>query len=287
MTLRRAIGKFIPTSIKKYLQVVETRKKQTQELNFLDRINCDTSNLLSKRNVVLTNIFNSEKIKVSWPKVEKELDAFNIPDFTGGVNPGDRRAIFYLMRYFKPNSVLEIGTHIGASTVNIASALSQNQLEDNTHSSLKTLDIRDVNSISEKPWLEYGTKESPIEMIKSLKYENFVEFIVDTSFNYFKTSDEKFDLIFLDGDHSGKTVYKEIPSALKKLNKGGVILLHDYFPNGQPLWSNKSALHGPYLATERHIVEGADISIIPLGDLPWPTKLDSNTTSLALLLKKD
>ena len=152
---------------------------------------------------------------------------------------------------------------------------------------LKTLDIRDVNSISEKPWLQYGTEKSPVEMIRCLKYETFVEFITDTSFNYFETNDEKFDFIFLDGDHSGKTVYREIPLALKKLKKTGIILLHDYFPNGKPLWSKGSIIPGPYLATERLIVEGAAISIIPLGDLPWSTKLDSNKTSLALLLKKD
>ncbi len=286
MNIRQSIGKFIPISIKNYIRG-NTRKDEIQELKSLNRINCDTSKLLSEGDVELAKIFNSERIKSSWDEVEKDINSFDIPDSTGGVNPGDRRALFYLIRYFKPNSILEIGTHIGASTINIGSAVHQNQLEDKTESTLKTLDIRDVNSISEKPWMEYGTKKSPIEMIRSLKYETFVEFIVDTSFNYFKTSNEKFDLIFLDGDHAAKTVYQEIPLALKQLNKGGVILLHDYFPNGKPLWSNKKVLPGPYLATERLILEGADMSIIPIGDLPWATKLGSNTTSLALLVKKD
>ena len=279
MNFKNALGKIIPASIK--------RKNEILKLNSLSRVKCDTSKLLSKGNVELTKIFNLEKINSSWAESKKEIEAFNIPDFTGGVNPGDRTAIFYLIRYFKPKSVLEIGTHIGASTVNIASALHKNQLEDKTKSTLKSLDIRDVNSTSEKPWLQYGTKKSPVEMIRSLKYETFVEFVTDTSFNYFEINDEKFDFIFLDGDHSGTTVYREIPLALKKLNKGGVILLHDYFPNGKPIWSNKSIIAGPYLATERHIAGGADISILPLGELPWATKLNSNITSLALLLKRD
>ena len=71
---------------------------------------------------------------------------FDIPDGTGGVNLGDRRTIFYLVNRFKHESVLEIGTHIGASTLHIASALYRNQLDFKVPANLTTLDIRDVNS---------------------------------------------------------------------------------------------------------------------------------------------
>jgi len=285
MKVKNVLLKIMPTIIKSVLKA-NKRKKEKKDLNLMNKIDCDTSALLSANKVDLSKIFNSEKIQSSWIQTKKEIDFFNIPDNAEGVNPGDRRAIYFLIRYFKPNSVLEIGTHIGASTVHIALAIRKNQLEDKTKPYLKTLDIKDVNSISEKPWLQYGIKKSPFEMIRNLQCETFVEFLTDTSLNYFETNDEKFDFIFLDGDHSAKTVYKEIPLALKKLNKGGIILLHDYFPNGKPLWVNKSTILGPYLATERHIANGAPISIMPLGNLPWPTKLNSNTTSLALLLKK-
>ena len=214
------------------------------------------------------------------------MDSFNTSNFTGGVNPGDRKAIFFLIRYFKPKAVLEIGTHIGASTINIASAVYYNQLELKIKPTFKTIDIKDVNSINEKPWLQYGMNKSPIEMIENFKFESFVEFITDTSINYFEKTKETYDFIFLDGDHSAETVYQEIPMALSKLNRGGIILLHDYFPNAEPLWSNEPLIDGPYLATERHIIEGAEIVILPLGSLPWPTKLNSNVTSLAVLLKK-
>jgi hypothetical protein len=42
---------------------------------------------------------------------------------------------------------------------------------------------------------------------------------------------------------------------------------------------------GPFLAIERFKEEGAPLTVLPLGELPWPTKLGSNTTSLALLLQ--
>ena len=69
------------------------------------------------------------------------------------------------------------------------------------------------------------------------------------------------------------------------LNDDGVILIHDYFPNLEPLWSNGSVIPGPFLATERLKNENANLVVFPLGELPWPTKLKSNITSLALLLR--
>lgn len=284
MGLKQTIKKMLPEFIRRKIANTRIRREQKQ-LNSLKKIQCDTTNLLSFNEVNLENIFSNDAILNTWKNWQDKLESFNIPDFTGGVNSGDRKAIFFLIRHFKPKYVLEIGTHIGASTVNIASAINCNQTELKIKQTFRTLDIKDVNSNSEKPWLQYGTDISPLEMIKILEFESFVEFITDTSFNYFENTTETYDFIFLDGDHSAKTVNQEIPMALGKLNKGGIILLHDYFPNGKPLWSNNSVIYGPYLAAEHLIKEGAKIVILPLGGLPWKTKLNSNFTSLALCLK--
>ena len=114
-----------------------------------------------------------------------------------------------------------------------------------------------------------------------------MEFITSTSLSYFTRCELRFDFIFLDGDHTAKTVYQEIPAALRLLNQNGVILLHDYFPNLKALWPNGSVIPGPFLATERLVKEGANLVVLPLGELPWPTKLQSNVTTLALLLRKE
>lgn len=246
---------------------------------------CNVENLLSVSAITASQIFQSASIESMWNEAQGRLEALGIPDGTGGVNPGDRRAIFYLISELKPLSVLEIGTHLGASTVHIASALAANRVGDR-QPSLTTVDISDVNSLTTKPWLDYGAKASPSQSIETLGLQSMVEFVTDTSVNYAQRSDRKFDFIFLDGDHSAKTVYSEIPVALNMLNPNGVILLHDYFPNMKPLWSDGSVVAGPFLGTERLRAEGTKISVLPLGALPWPTKLQSNATSLALLLKR-
>ena len=284
MSIKQSIKKLLPSTI---LNILIKILKQIRLRKFysLEKLDSNTKNLVSSKNINLEYIMNNKEILNSWKHWEHKLASFKISDVKAGVNVGDQKAIFFLIRYFKPKSVLEIGTHVGASTVNIASAINYNHQELNKNAIFKTVDIRNVNSISEKPWLKYGMLKSPSDMISELNGQSSVDFITNDSLDYFEKTQDTFDFIFLDGGHLPETVYQEIPRALSKLNEDGVILLHDYFPDGKPIWSNKYVLEGPFLATER-LKKETDITILPLGDLPWKTKLGSNKTSLALCLKR-
>ncbi len=284
MSIKQSIKKLLPSTI---LNILIKILKQIRLRKFysLEKLDSNTKNLVSSKKINLEYIMNNKQILNSWKHWEHKLASFKISDVKAGVNVGDQKAIFFLIRYFKPKSVLEIGTHVGASTVNIASAINYNHQELNKNAIFKTVDIRNVNSISEKPWLKYGMLKSPSDMINELNGQSSVDFITNDSLDYFEKTKDTFDFIFLDGGHLPETVYQEIPRALSKLNEDGVILLHDYFPNGKPIWSNKYVLEGPFLATER-LKKETDITILPLGDLPWKTKLGSNKTSLALCLKR-
>jgi len=54
-----------------------------------------------------------------------------------------------------------------------------------------------------------------------------------TSDNAFKLINEKFDIIFIDGLHLEEQVDKDIENSLKKLNEGGIIILHDCNPQDE------------------------------------------------------
>ena len=47
---------------------------------------------------------------------------------------------------------------------------------------------------------------------------------------FFDKFDYKFDLIFIDGDHTSEQVERDIVNSWNCLNKGGIILLHDINP---------------------------------------------------------
>jgi len=264
-----------------------TLRRETRGLSRIANVECDVGNLRLGSSIDLNEMFTSDEIDIRWERSVRKTDRLAIPERRGGLNVGDRRAIYYLISALKPSSVLEIGTHIGASTLHIASALFMNRVRDGNPPKLVSVDISDVNSQASKPWLLHGSSQSPMEMVRDMGYSKFVEFITDDSLSYFATCKSRFDLIFLDGDHAARTVYQEIPAALELLNRNGVIFLHDYFPDLKPLWPDVPVIPGPFLATDRLRREGANLIVLPLGKLPWRTKVQSHATSLALLLRTE
>jgi predicted O-methyltransferase YrrM len=255
-------------------------------LKALGRIPCDSAPLSTAIGVdQLRQLIGSRRIDQEWSEVEPELLWFRITESADGVNPGDRRAIFYLLRGLGAKSVLEIGTHVGASAVYTVAALTRNCSTSHGESPrLTTVDITDVNDERKGPWKKRNSTHAPKEMISRMGAAGWVSFVTAASLDYFRRCAERFDFIFLDGDHSAQTVYQEIPAALRLLNPDGVILLHDYFPMARPLWSDGAVIPGPWAATERLRSEGAPIRILPFAELPWPTKQNSRVSSLALLV---
>jgi len=248
---------------------------------------CEAAALGQVNRAWLAQALAAPAVDAEWPAVAEEIGAFQITTSAGGVNPGDRRALYYLIRALRPARVLEVGTHIGASTVHIAAALRANSLgaggDAGATGTLTTVDIQDVNDPVTRPWIRYGSTHAPAEMIARMGLKDGVRFVAQPSLAFLSARGEPFDLIFLDGDHSAATVYREVPAALRRLRPGGLVLLHDYFPNGEPLWQGEPAIAGPWLGVDRLRREGAKLEVLPLGDLPWPTKLGANVTSLALV----
>lgn len=280
--MNRHIKKLVPLPVSVF---IETWKDRV-ELNKLKQIPCDTSPISEAvGSTEVRKMLSSENLAKEFCEAEREIGSLSIGT-EGGINLGDRRALYYLLRHFRPSKVLEVGTHIGASTVSILAALRQRAREAPTSpGKLVTVDIRDVNDRESRPWVKYKSKNSPREMSQLMGSADRVQFVVSTSISYLSGCTERFDFIFLDGSHSATSVYQEVPLALNCLNDGGVILLHDYFPELKPLWSDGNVIPGPWLATKRLESEGAGLAVLPLGELPWMTKLNSKVSSLALLHK--
>jgi predicted O-methyltransferase YrrM len=229
----------------------------------------------------LADIFNNPAREESWNvALEQITGVYGKNTAMGGVNPGDRRALYYLVHALRPQSLLEVGTHIGASTVFLAEALKSVSPQ----ARMTTVDILDVNDPA-GPWYAQGLMMSPQDYLGKLQSTDRVTFRVSSSSTYLAETQDKFDFIFLDGDHSSRTVYEEVSMALKILNQNGVILLHDYYPAGRALFNDGNIIAGPFMALDRIMRENKEIKVMPLGDLPWPTKQGLHKTSLALITR--
>ncbi|MCL1785893.1 MAG: glycosyltransferase [Alphaproteobacteria bacterium] len=87
------------------------------------------------------------------------------------------------------------------------------------------LDIRCPKKVSVDPCqvCEYFTKESIEE------FKTFIDFQM-TSDEFFAQNKDTFDIIFIDGDHSYEQSLADLNNALKIINPGGFIVLHDACP---------------------------------------------------------
>ncbi len=225
--------------------------------------------------------FASPGLERDWAEAAARIDTLGLTP-ESGMNPGDRRALYYLMRLLRPAAVLEIGTQAGASTVHLAAGLADAH-RGAREPRLLTVDIKDVNHGEKAAWRSFRLPQSPADAMRRLGYERLVEFRVGRSTDVLRERSEGYDLIFLDGDHRFKTVVLEIPLALRQLRPCGLLLLHDFFPDLRPLWPDGKVLEGPQLAVRLLQQSGWPVEALPLGDLPWPTKQGTSRTSLALL----
>jgi predicted O-methyltransferase YrrM len=257
---------------------------EQRKLRQIAPICANASRLMRATDIPLQQLFLNAEYDRRWRQVEDTLTQFFYGTTSRSVNAGDLRAIFYLTSYCKPDRVLEIGTHVGASAASIALALRQLSRSDpQFQPHLTTVDIVDVNDTTVRVWDRFGVPLSPKAIVGLIGCAELVSFVTSPSEKFLTNTTSKFDFIFLDSSHAASTSYAELARSLAVLTAGGCILIHDYFPGSRPLWRVGNVLPGPYLAVQRLIRECPELTIMPLGTLPWSTKTGSHTTSLALL----
>lgn len=157
-----------------------------------------------------------------------------------------------LIIFNKFKDILEIGTLFGFSTLHIAEAL-----KINGGGKISTIDIR----IANRKW---GTGEE-VENIHELaiklaaeaglsEYINFISGRSDVEMPKLCFSENKFDLIFIDGSHSRYVVTLDLLNALNILKPGGLIIFDDISENVALREYNvggPNSILGPFIASGR------------------------------------
>lgn len=283
-TIKRAVKGAIPAGLRRDRKIRAARKK----LGEITTQPCRAEPLLAASSIDLPGVLNNQDHMTEWATIAPRLSKLmnmappaTQSDGNRGVNPGDQRAIYHLIRALNPKSVLEVGTNVGFSTLHIAAALHAN----GAGGRITTVDITDVNDPNDQPWKGCGQAYAPRDMLTAGGYGDMITFVAQSSLEYLTGCKDTFDFIFLDGSHDAEVVYQEVPKAIERLAEGGVILLHDFYAGLTFLWDNNKIIPGPCIAIERLQAEGAALEVIPFGALPWRTKGDSHMTSLALLVR--
>ena len=243
------------------------------------KINTGKINFISTE--IINKIFTNKEIETKYQNSREKIKTLGLPDFKGGINIGDQKAIFYFSSYFKPKNVLELGTHIGCSTVNIASGIDSEE-----EGKITTVDIVDVNSEQEKIWLKYDSPNSPKENLKKIGLSKKVEFIKSDTTKYLLKCKKKHDFIFIDAGHDFLNIYSDLSLSLNILDENGFLILHDFYDKNH-YNLNDTKMNGPYLAIKKILKDNTDLSIFKIIELPWETKNKSKNTSLVIIYKKN
>src|SRR5882724_7348975 len=254
---KQAVKAIVPSSILASAMVTRERWRLAR----IPKARFDAERLNALSRPQFDAAFTDDAIGTAWRR-DLALMSRVMPyaDIYGGVCPGERRAIYQLIAWLKPRRVLEIGTHIGASTLVIAQALASHAGPDGM---LVTGDILDVNDPEQGAYSSLGTL-SPRDGLRQLGIENHVRFEAKPALQLMPELDQKFDFIFLDGDHSAPAFY----------------------PEGTKIYPDGMVVPGPFVAAQRIHHEIPKLNFLPLGELPWETKQGVRKTSLALVSRK-
>ncbi len=125
-----------------------------------------------------------------------------------GMRKKRQKLLFRMAKYFKSENILELGTSLGLGTV----ALSLS----NEFSAIHTVEGCPNTLLKAQEYFEKFNLHN-IQIHQKL----FSEFLENTS--------EKFDLIFIDGDHNGERTLGYFHSLLKNVHNDSVIIFDDIY----------------------------------------------------------
>jgi hypothetical protein len=123
-------------------QLVEQYRESSARLELFD-VEVIRRGCFNRLMLDLAAAFGCPTVTAEWLGVAEQIATSAPNNGTGSTNPGDRHVLYHLLRALKPRRLLEIGTHIGGSTLAIAAAMRRNILQDDVHCRLTTVDIKD------------------------------------------------------------------------------------------------------------------------------------------------
>jgi len=131
----------------------------------------------------------------------------------------DLCVVLHLARRYRPARFLEIGTHRGATTRILADKFPEMQIV--------TVDPGDQIPLTERPPIQRG-EYLPQDQIGDLVRDRPNVTVIRRRFEEVAWNDQRFEMIFVDGNHSLEHVVSDSLLALKLVTSPGVIVWHDF-----------------------------------------------------------
>jgi predicted O-methyltransferase YrrM len=205
----------------------------------------------------------------------------------GNVSGFELDVLNRLVASHDPGCILEIGTFDGRTTLNLAA-------HSRPDAKVYTLDLPPAEMHHTALPLEAGEQlyidkpASGARFAGSDVAPKITQLFGDSAAYDFRPFHQKIDLAFIDGSHAYEYVLRDSATAMTLLHKDGIILWHDYVPEGFTPWPGvRRALHelyetNPAFRDMRHIAGTSLVflqrpgSNLLLGRQKSPENLDSS-----------
>ena len=180
------------------------------------------------RKTILTGNLN----KIFPAELESQkIQLENFLGHWGNVSIEELCKICLIVKFIKPNKILEIGTYNGMTTLQMALNAPEScitytlDLPDEISASLELSELD--NYVSKHFKQRFGTKTG--SYFENRSDVNVVQKLGDSAtFDYLEEVGADFDIIFIDAAHDYNNKKIDTENAFKLLSKGGVILWHNY-----------------------------------------------------------
>ncbi len=171
--------------------------------------------------------------KLQTKKIFAQSNYFNFSRQVA--RPVESQVLAALTKYFNPNTIFEIGTYSGFTTLHFAyNTADQAKIYTLDLPAGPAADEKDAKEISKYSYDDYLVARLSRSIIKERIYcgrpqqEKIVELFGNSMHFDFTPYHGKMDLIFIDGSHAYAYVKSDTENAFKMLSPGGVIIWHDY-----------------------------------------------------------
>jgi len=204
-------------------------------------------NLFKKPNIYSFTHFPGKNFEVNNWEISRFIINTIIPITSHKPFPlSELQLMIAAVIYFEPDLICDWGTHIGKS----ARIFYETSKAFSIHSNIYSIDLPDEVAHVEHPGNFRGKLVSHIHAVTLLQGDGVTEAI-----RVAKKMKSQHPLFFLDGDHSYRTVKREL-HAINKSISNPIILIHDTF------FQTKESQYniGPYKAISRFIDKYPDYS---------------------------
>jgi len=185
--------------------------------------------LLKNTEVILVKDFGAGSKKMHSPTRRLRDIAL-----VAGSSYADMKRLYRLSKYFKPNSILELGTSLGKSA--FAMALGN----PNTYVITVEGDSK-IADIAKKMWRKF--KLENVEVYNQ-KFDDFIDDL--------NRSNQKFDMIFLDGHHQYEPTIRYFEKLQQHIHNDTVVMVDDIY------WSDEMQQAWQDLKRHKNVKQSID-----------------------------